>query len=44
MTDHALISNIVDDDDVNKESRFDDNDDNVDLQTKVDCLLMILWE
>jgi hypothetical protein len=40
LTDHALISNI-DNDDVNKESKFDDDDDNddnnVDLQTKLDC-------
>ena len=46
MTDHALISNI-DNDDVKKESKFDDddNDDNsVDLQTKLDCWLMSLRE
>ena len=46
MTDHALISNI-DNDDVKKVSKFDDddNDDNsVDLQTKLDCWLMSLRE
>jgi hypothetical protein len=39
LTDHALISNI-DNDDVKKDSKFDDddNDDNsVDLQSKLDC-------
>ncbi len=46
MTDHALISNI-DNDDVKKDSKFDDddNDDNsVDLQSKLDCWLMSLRE
>jgi len=39
LTDHAFISNI-DNDDVKKDSKFDDddNDDNsVDLQSKLDC-------
>jgi len=46
LTDHALISNI-DNDDVKKDSKFDDddNDDNsVDLQSKLDCWLMSLGE
>jgi len=46
LTDHALISNI-DNDDVKKDSKFDDddNDDNsVDLQSKLDCWLMSLRE
>lgn len=46
LTDHALISNIDDDDVKNVESKFGntDNDNNVDLQTKWDCWLIILWE
>jgi len=46
LTDHAFISNI-DNDDVKKDSKFDDddNDDNsVDLQSKLDCWLMSLRE